>query len=93
VKKKKLKKLLRQALEKSKPVPKRAHRKPAAKPFQHSQDVLSLMQKVKRQLEDLKKPAWPRIDTSWQPTTAEYRAMDRTLSMMQVDPRLYKPGP
>ena len=83
---------MKKKLKKSKPA-KRARRKLAAKPFQHSQDVLSLMQKVKRQLEDLKKPAWPRIDTSWQPTAAEYRAIDRTLSMMQVDPRLYKPGP
>lgn len=86
MKKKKLKKLLRETLAKL---------AKASKPIQQntrtpSPEILVLLQKVKRQFEELQKPVeLQRRDFScWQPTIQEYRGMDRTLSMMQVDSRL-----
>jgi hypothetical protein len=82
MKKKKLKKLLKAARAK---LAKR--RKPKAKKINPPAEALALMQKVKGQLEDLHKPieAQRRDFTSWNPTVAEYVAMDPYyLSTMQV---------
>jgi len=51
------------------------------------------MAKVKRQLEELQKPPWAHRSgiVESEITVSEYARMDRTLSIMQVDPRLHQP--
>lgn len=87
MKKKKLKKLLRAALRKIEARTPIKHR-PKAKSV--PPEVFFLMEKVKKQLEEIKKPViyirsqQQEIDI----TVFDYLSMDRTMSMMYVHPRL-----
>lgn len=91
MKKKKLKKLLKQARKTLAEILPMRRRRPV--PPQPSPEILTVMQKVKQQLEDIKKPVAPEYRRNpkqeTEITISEYLMMDRTLSMMQVHPRLY----